>query len=71
MMLLMIELNELQNININIMEAGQKVIYQNEVRTIYAVYDDENVSLCLQDDEGEEYDDVEEDYTIPIKDIKT
>ena len=66
----MIELNELQNININIMEAGQKVIYQNEVRTIYAVYDDENVSLCLQDDEGEEYDDVEEDYTIPIKDIK-
>lgn len=67
----MIELNELQNININIMEAGQKVIYQNEVRTIYAVYDDENVSLCLQDDEGEEYDDVEEDYTIPIKDIKT
>ena len=52
------------------MKAGQKVIYQDEVRTIYAVYDDKNVSLCLQDDEGEEYDDVEEDYTIPIKDIK-
>jgi hypothetical protein len=52
------------------MNTGDKVLYEGEVRTIYSVYDDENVSLCLIDEEGYEYDDVEEDYQIPISKLK-
>jgi hypothetical protein len=49
----------------NPFQAGEEVLHDNIVRTIYAVYDDENVSLCLLD-----YDDVEEDYQTPITEIK-
>lgn len=51
------------------MQAGDKVMYQGEVRTIYDIYDNDNVSLCLIDDEGYEYDDVEEDYQTPISEL--
>jgi hypothetical protein len=53
------------------MKSGDKVIYQNEERTIYAVYNENEVSLCLLDEDGEEYEDVEEDYLTPISEIKT
>lgn len=49
---------------------GQKVIHNGEVRTIYSVYDNENVSLCLIDEEGYEYTDIEEDYLTPMNEIK-
>lgn len=51
------------------MKSGDKVMYQEEVRTIYGVYDNHNVSLCLIDEEGYEYDDVEEDYQVPISEL--
>jgi hypothetical protein len=51
------------------MESGDKVIYQGEMRTIYTVYSDTMVSLCLIDEEGYEYDDVEEDYQTPISEL--
>lgn len=48
----------------NTFKSGEEVLYKGEVRTIYSVYDDNNVSLCLED-----YDDVEEDYLIPISEL--
>lgn len=49
---------------------GQKVKYKNEVRTIYGIYVDNQVSLCLIDSDGYEYDDVEEDYCVNVDDIE-
>jgi len=48
---------------------GEMVLYKGEMRTIYSVYDNENVSLCLLGEDGEEYEDVEEDYQTPIKEL--
>ena len=53
------------------MKQGQKVIYNNEVRTIYDIYPDNMVSLCLIDQDDFEYNDVEEDYLISINELKT
>jgi hypothetical protein len=52
-------------------EQGQKVLVNNDVRTIYDVYTDNKVSLCLIDSDGYEYEDVEEDFLINVSDIKT
>ena len=49
---------------------GDKVIYKGEERTIYSIYPNNMVSLCLQDEDGEEYEDVEEDYLISMDKIK-
>jgi hypothetical protein len=54
----------------NQFKPGDKVIHNNIVRTIYAIYDNENVSLCLIDDDDYEYDDIEEDFTTPISELK-
>ena len=54
----------------NQLKSGDKVVHNGEVRTIYSVYDNDNVSLCLIDEEGYEYDDVEEDYLTPINEVK-
>ena len=53
------------------MKQGQKVIYKNEMRIIYDVYPNNMISLCLMDEEGEHYDDVEEDFQIPYSNVKT
>jgi hypothetical protein len=53
------------------LEQGQKVLLNNEVRTIYDTYPNQKVSLCLIDADGYEYEDVEEDFLININDIKT
>lgn len=52
------------------MKHKTKVIYDNQLRTIYDVYPDNMASLCLIDENGEEYDDVEEDFLVPVKDLK-
>lgn len=52
------------------MKQGQKVIYNNEIRTIYDIYPNDMVSLCLIDEEDFEYLDVEEDYLTSVNDIK-
>lgn len=52
------------------MKHKTKVIYNNQLRTIYDVYPNERVSLCLIDEEGEEYTDTEEDYLVPVKELK-
>jgi hypothetical protein len=52
------------------MESGDKVLHEGVVRTIYSVYSDTMVSLCLMDSDGFEYDDVEEDYQTPISELK-
>lgn len=49
--------------------SGAKVIHEGIVRTIYKVYSDTHVSLCLMDKDGYEYDDVEEDYQTPISEL--
>lgn len=51
------------------MVSGDKVIYQGEVRTIYQVYSETMVSLCLIDEDGYEYEDVEEDYQTLVSDL--
>ena len=52
------------------MEQGQKVIYNNEIRTIYDIYPNNMASLCLIDEEDYEYLDVEEDYLVSIDKLK-
>jgi ribosomal protein S17E len=55
--------------NVSIKE-GDKVIYEGEKRTVYALYPEGMASLCLIDDEDDyEYEDVEEDYQVSIKDL--
>ena len=51
------------------MGAGDKVLHKDIVRTIYGVYSDTHVSLCLIDEDGYEYEDVEEDYQTPISEL--
>lgn len=51
------------------MVQGDKVLYDGVVRTIYDVYSDTMVSLCLMDKDGFEYGDVEEDYQTPISEL--
>lgn len=46
------------------MKIGDKVYYENQVRTIYGIYPNDMVSLCLFD-----YDDTECDYLVPVKDL--
>ena len=46
--------------------SGDKVLHEKQIRTIYSIYSETMVSLCLIDNDGYEYDDVEEDYQIPI-----
>jgi hypothetical protein len=48
---------------------GDKVIYEGEKRTVYALYPKGMASLCLIDEDGYEYKDVEEDYQVSIKDL--
>lgn len=50
---------------------GQKVLVDNTIRTIYDIYNDNKVSLCLIDADGYEYEDVEEDFLTNIDNIKT
>jgi hypothetical protein len=52
------------------LKAGDKVIYRNETRTIYSVYSKNSVSLCFIDEDGYEYEDVEEDYQTPTNEIQ-
>lgn len=52
------------------MKHKTKVIYNNQLRTIYDVYPDNMASLCLIDEEDIEYEDVEEDFLVPVKDLK-
>ena len=52
------------------MKQGQRIIYDNQVRTIYDIYPNDMASLCLIDEDDFEYKDVEEDYLIPIKELK-
>lgn len=51
------------------METGDKVLHKGIVRTIYGVYSDTHVSLCLIDEDGYEYEDVEEDFQTPISEL--
>ena len=51
------------------METGDKVLHGGIVRTIYGVYSNTHVSLCLMDEDGDEYEDVEEDYETPISEL--
>jgi hypothetical protein len=53
------------------MKQGQKVIHNNELRTIYDIYPDNMASLCLIDEDDFEYNDIEEDYLISINELKT
>jgi hypothetical protein len=53
------------------LESGQKVLLNDDVRTIYDTYPNNKVSLCLIDEDGYEYEDVEEDFLTNIEDIKT
>jgi hypothetical protein len=46
------------------MVPGDKVLHEGLVRTIYDVYSETMVSLCLIG-----YDDVEEDYQTPINEL--
>jgi hypothetical protein len=48
---------------------GDKVIYEGEERTVYSLYPKGMASLCLIDEDGYEYEDVEEDYQVSIKDL--
>ena len=48
---------------------GDKVIYKGEERTVYSLYPKGMASLCLIDEDGYEYKDVEEDYQVSIKDL--
>lgn len=52
------------------MKQGQKVIYDNQVRTIYDIYPDNMASLCLIDQDEDEYLDVEEDELVSINELK-
>lgn len=52
------------------LKSGDKVLHEGIVRTISDVYDEENVSLCLIDEEGNEYEDVEEDYQTPVSELR-
>lgn len=48
---------------------GQKVMYENQVRTIYGIYENNQISLCLVDEDGYEYEDVEEDFCVDVKNV--
>jgi hypothetical protein len=48
---------------------GERIIYNNETRTIYAIYPDNMVSLCLIDNDDFEYLDVETDELVNINEI--
>jgi len=52
------------------LKSGDKVLHEGIVRTISEVYDEHNVSLCLIDTEGNEYEDVEEDYQTPVTELR-
>ena len=52
------------------MKHKTKVIYNDQLRTIYDVYPNNMASLCLIDENGEEYTDTEEDFLVPVKDLK-
>lgn len=52
------------------LKSGDKVLHEGIVRTISDVYDEDNVSLCLMDEEGNEYEDVEEDYQTPVSELR-
>ena len=51
------------------LKSGDKVLHEGIVRTIYGVYSNTHVSLCLIDEDGYEYEDVEEDFQIPIDEL--
>jgi|APGre2960657423_1045063.scaffolds.fasta_scaffold75643_2 hypothetical protein len=52
------------------LKSGDKVLHEGIVRTISEVYNKDNVSLCLIDTEGNEYEDVEEDYQTPVTELR-
>lgn len=52
------------------LKSGDKVLHEGIVRTISDVYDEDNVSLCLIDEQGNEYEDVEEDYQTPVSELR-
>jgi hypothetical protein len=52
------------------LKSGDKVLHEGIVRTISDVYSEEYVSLCLIDTEGNEYEDVEEDYQTPVTELR-
>jgi hypothetical protein len=52
-----------------IMKQGQKVKYQNVIRTIYDIYPNNMASLCLIDEDEFEYLDIETDELVPINEL--
>ena len=52
------------------MQQGQRVIYNNEVRTIYDIYPNCMASLCLIDEDEFEYTDIETDELVNINELK-
>ena len=64
-----VQVNQIKNMKT--LKSGQKVLLNNEVRTIYDTYPNQKVSLCLIDADGYEYEDVEEDFLTSVEDIKT
>jgi hypothetical protein len=52
------------------MKQGQRIIYDNQVRTIYDIYPNNMASLCLIDNDEFEYLDIETDELVPINDLK-
>ena len=45
------------------------VLYDNEISTLYSIYNS-GVSVCCVDDSGYEYTDVEGDFIIPFNEVK-
>jgi hypothetical protein len=52
------------------LKSGDKVLHEGIVRTISGVYERNYVSLCLIDEQGNEYEDVEEDYQTPVTELR-
>lgn len=45
------------------------VLFENEISTLYSIYNT-GVSVCCVDDTGYEYTDVEGDFIIPFDEVK-
>ena len=62
--------NKIQIIMTSKVKQGQEIIYNNEIRIIYDIYDSNMISLCLVDEDGFQYTDSETDELINISEIK-
>jgi hypothetical protein len=45
------------------------VLYDNEISTLYSIYNS-GISVCYVNDSGYEYTDVESDFIIPFDEVK-